>query len=63
MAASHKEEPPFMGGVHPSRHHVLKKNSRLRQIECILYLNLPFPVLQLPFHFALLRVIQGIKLK
>ena len=44
VAASHKERPSFMGRVHPSRHHVLKKKRRLRQIECILFLNLPFPV-------------------
>ena len=36
--------PSFMGGVQPFRHHVLKKKSILRQIEWVLYFNLPFPV-------------------
>ena len=32
----------IMGRDEPSRNHILKKWSRLIQIECILYLNLPF---------------------
>ena len=42
-----KSEPSFLGRVDPSRHGVLKKKRTISWI----------------FHFILLRVIQGIKLK
>ena len=55
-----KGRSPFIGRIHPARCNVLKKNGRLRQIECILYLSLAFPVF---FTSTLLRIIQCIKLK